>query len=199
MSARGGWGHAHIKGPMTGERAEAAEADEKKKKGKKIMAVSYRLYQNNREGKFKGMWYARASHNGTVDIDKLADIMQANCTVKRSDILAVLSELVEVMTDQLQNSMRVKLNGFGAFKIGLKTIPAATAKEFNMNNIKGMHVLFQPEATRQAGKRFYNHTFLANAKVREATVYDVDKGGDNAEGHDAGSKGNEEQSVEGNA
>lgn len=119
------------------------------------MAVSYRLYQNNREGKFKGMWYARACHNGTVDIDKLADIMQAN--------------------------------------------PAATAKEFNMNNIKGMHVLFQPEATRQAGKRFYNHTFLANAKVREATVYDVDKGGDNAEGHDAGSKGNEEQSVEGNA
>ena len=118
------------------------------------MAVSYRLYQNNREGKFKGMWYARACHNGTVDIDKLADIMQANCTVKRSDILAVLSELVEVMTDQLQNSMRVKLNGFGAFKIGLKTIPAATAKEFNMNNIKGMHVLFQPEATRQAGKRF---------------------------------------------
>ena len=65
---------------MTGERAEAAEADEKKKKGKKFMAVSYRLYQNNREGKFKGMWYARASHNGTVDIDKLADIMQANCT-----------------------------------------------------------------------------------------------------------------------
>ena len=111
----------------------------------------------------------------------------------------MLAELVEVMTDQLQNSMRVKLNGFGAFKIGLKTIPAATAKEFNMNNIKGMHVLFQPEATRQAGKRFYNHTFLANAKVREATVYDVDKGGDNAEGHDAGSKGNEEQSVEGNA
>ena len=45
------------------------------------MAVSYRLYQNNREGKFKGMWYARASHNGTVDINKLADIMQANCTV----------------------------------------------------------------------------------------------------------------------
>ena len=183
---------------MTGKRAEAAEADEKKER-KKIMAVSYRLYQNNREGKFKGMWYARACHNGTVDIDKLADIMQANCTVKRSDILAVLSELVEVMTDQLQNSMRVKLNGFGAFKIGLKTIPAATAKEFNMNNIKGMHVLFLPEATRQAGKRFYNHTFLANAKVREATVYDVDKGGDNAEGHDAGSKGNEEQSVEGNA
>ena len=94
---------------MTGERAEAAEADEKKER-EKIMAVSYRLYQNNREGKFKGMWYARACHNGTVDIYKLADIMQANCTVKRSDILAVLAELVEVMTDQLQNSMRVKLN-----------------------------------------------------------------------------------------
>ena len=63
----------------------------------------------------------------------------------------------------------------------------------------GFYLASQPEATRQAGKRFYNHTFLSNAKVREATVYDVDKGGDNAEGTDAGSKGSEEQSVEGNA
>lgn len=44
MSARGGRGHAHIKGPMTGERAEAAEADEKKERkknyGSKLSSLS---------------------------------------------------------------------------------------------------------------------------------------------------------------
>ena len=65
------------------------------------MAVKYRIYQSNRKGTFKGKWYARAVHEGTVTTDELADIMQNNCTVKRSDILAVISELVETMSTQL--------------------------------------------------------------------------------------------------
>lgn len=139
------------------------------------MAVNYKLYQCNREGKQKGLWYARASYNGTVDTAQLADIMQANCTVKRSDILAVIAELVEVMSTQLANSMRVKLDGFGSFKIGLTTAPADTAKAFTAANIKGMHVIFQPEASRQTGKKFYDRVLLKGVKVREANIYDVDK------------------------
>lgn len=72
------------------------------------MAVFYKLYQENREGSAnKGKWYARAVHTGTVTIDDLADEMQANCTVKRADIVAVLSELVETMQKHLQMSHRV--------------------------------------------------------------------------------------------
>lgn len=140
------------------------------------MAVNYKLYQCTREGKFKNMWYARATHNGTVDTDQLATIMQANCTVKRSDIVAVLTELVEVMTDQLQNSMRVKLDGFGSFKIGISSAPAESAKEFGAGNIRGLHVLFQPEAKRDINTNKLQRTFLKAVKVREASVYNVDKG-----------------------
>ena len=155
------------------------------------MAVNYKLYQCNREGKQKGLWYARASYNGTVDTAQLADIMQANCTVKRSDILAVIAELVEVMSTQLANSMRVKLDGFGSFKIGLATAPADTAKEFTAANIKGMHVIFQPEASRQAGKKFYDRVLLKGVKVREANIYDVDKGAGTADSADVKAGANE--------
>ena len=79
------------------------------------MAVNYKLYQCNRDCEQKGLWYARASYNGTINTSQLADIMQANSTVKRSDIMAVLTELVEVMNYQLGNSMKVKLDGFGSF------------------------------------------------------------------------------------
>lgn len=110
------------------------------------MAVKYKIYQSKRNDRFEGRWYARAVHEGTVTTDDLADIMQDNCTVKRSDILAVISELVEVMRTQLQNSMRVKLDRFGTFKLGISTTSAEKAKDFTPGaNIKGIHVLFQPE------------------------------------------------------
>ena len=77
---------------------------------------------------------------------QLAEIMQENCTVKRSDIEAVLRELVPTMTRAMQDSKRVKIDGLGSFKIGLKTKAAASAKEFNaQKNVRGMHVNFMPE------------------------------------------------------
>ena len=111
------------------------------------MPVFFKLYRENRESsRFNGQWYARAVHTGTVDIDDLAEEMQANCTVKRADIVAVLSELVETMKKHLQMSHRVKLDRLGTFKIGMSTKPAATPEEFTAsNNVKSVHVLFQPE------------------------------------------------------
>lgn len=150
------------------------------------MAVKYRIYQSNRKGKFQGKWYARAVHESTITTDDLATIMQSNCTVKRSDILAVISELVETMNTQLQNSMRVKLDRFGTFKIGISTYPAESAKEFSVKNVKGLHVLFQPEFKIDAkGNRIQN--FITGAKMSEITPYNIDKSG--AEGVSDGENG----------
>ena len=69
------------------------------------MAVFYRLSQvTSPKQKGYGKWYPRAVMTNTVDTDALATIMQRNCTVKKSDILAVISELIETMQDQLQDS-----------------------------------------------------------------------------------------------
>ena len=153
------------------------------------MAVKYKLYQENRDNsQYKGKWYGRAVHEGTVGIDELADIMQANCTVKRADILAVISELVETMKTQLQNSMRVKLDRFGSFKIGLNTSPADSAKDFTpQKNVKRLHIIFQPEVkVDRNGSR--TQSFLTGTKLRELDVYNVDKS-DGADSGDAGTGG----------
>ena len=139
------------------------------------MAVLYRLSQNKMSSsKAYGKWFAQAVMTGTIDTDALAEIMQRNCTVKKSDILAVISELIETMQDQLQNSKRIKLNGFGAFKLGIENAAggAATAAEFSAGkNIKGLHVLFQPEVKTSAdGSRV--KTFLTGIKVAEYGEYD---------------------------
>ena len=153
------------------------------------MAVLYRLGQNKMsKSKAYGKWYAQAVMTGTVDTNALADIMQRNCTVKKSDILAVITELIETMQDQLQNSKRVKLDGFGAFKIGIENAEggAATAAGFSSGkNIKSLHVLFQPEVkTDSTGMRL--KTFISGCTVQEAPKNDVDTS-KAAESHESGS------------
>ena len=113
------------------------------------MSVLYRLYQNNNDkSPGKGKWYAKAVMTNVIDTKKLADIMQRNCTVKRADIMAVLTELVETMRDQLQDSKRVKLDGLGSFKLALTSKGAATAADWNPNtHITGVRIRFRPSST----------------------------------------------------
>ena len=132
------------------------------------MAVLYRLYQNNNDkSPGKGKWYAKAVMTNVIDTKKLADIMQRNCTVKRADIMAVLTELVETMRDQLQDSKRVKLDGLGSFKLALTSKGAATAADYEVKkHVKKVRVLFSPESsTDSSGQR--TKTFLEGVKVQE--------------------------------
>lgn len=132
------------------------------------MSVFYKLYQDNRDNStHRGMWYGRAKHIDTVTTEQLADEMQENCTVKRSDILAVISELVTTMQKKLQQSMAVKIDRLGTFKIGLNTTPAPSAKEFTATkNVKGTHLLFQPE-TKIDKNGYRQRAMLVGVSVKE--------------------------------
>ena len=139
------------------------------------MSVFYRLSKvTSPKAKGYGKWYPRAVMTETVETDELATIMQRNCTLKRADIVAVISELIETMQDQLQNSKRVKLNGFGSFKIGIKGEGADTAADFSVSkNVKGLHVLFMPEVKKDSnGQR--QKTFISGCNVQEVPKNDVD-------------------------
>lgn len=138
------------------------------------MSVFYKLYQDNRmNSSKKGQWYARAVTTDTVTTDDLADIMQNNCTVKRADILAVISELVETMKTELQNSRRVKLDRFGTFKIGLSSKASPTVKDFNTaTHVRSLHVLFQPELKIDKNRK-RTKQFLTGCKVQELPKNDV--------------------------
>lgn len=136
------------------------------------MAVNFKIYQSNRKGNTNGKFYARAAHRETVGTKELAEVMQNNSTVKRSDIVAVLTELSEVMRQELHRSNKVRIDGIGTFKVGIHSKGAKTAKEFNAtDNIVGSHILFMPETTIDAnGNRV--KALLAGLKVKEAASYE---------------------------
>ena len=138
------------------------------------MSVKFRLHKNTSVGtKMSGKWYARMVPTGLCSTKQLASIIQQNCSMKKSDVLAVLDEMVEVMTQQMQAGNRVKLDGFGSFKIGLNCKGATSAEEFTVKkNIKGTHVVFTPErSTDSAGNK--TKQFLQGVVVEELPINTV--------------------------
>ena len=160
------------------------------------MSVFYRLSKvTSPKAKGYGKWYPRAVITQTVDTEQLAAIMQRNCTLKKADIVAVISELIETMADQLQDSKRVKLNGFGSFKIGIRGEGADSAADFSTSkNIKGLHVLFQPEV-KTDGSGLRQKTFITGCSVQEAPKNDVDT---TKPANSGGNGGNTQPSTGGN-
>ena len=158
------------------------------------MSVFYRLSKvTSPKAKGYGKWYPRAVITETVDTEQLAAIMQRNCTLKKADIVAVISELIETMADQLQDSKRVKLNGFGSFKIGIRGEGADSAADFSTSkNIKGLHVLFQPEV-KTDGSGLRQKTFITGCSVQEAPKNDVDTTKPANSGSNGGSTGGSTQ------
>lgn len=141
------------------------------------MSIFYRLHQNNMDGsKMFGKWYGKAVHTQVVSTAELASIMQENCTVKYSDILAVLTELSTTMKKELLDSKRVKINGLGSFKVSFSSKGADSAKEYSAKDcVKRFRILFQPEvSTDEYGRR--THELLRGAKAQELPKNDVDKG-----------------------
>ena len=141
------------------------------------MAVIYKIYKNNnKKNPGYGKFYARAMHNGTANLEDIATIIERNCSMKKSDVKAVLTELVEVMTMQIQDSKRVKLDGLGTFKIGISTRGAESAADFNpAKHIKNMRVIFMPEAHVERDSRKHVKVLLSGVNVQEMMQYKIEK------------------------
>lgn len=110
------------------------------------MAVYYKLQENQiKNSKSQGKWFAHATPLGTKGIEDMAKIIQRNCSMKRSDVLAVLSEFSEVMADFLQDGYRIKIDKLGSFKVGVSSRGADSPSAFKgENDIRKARINFAP-------------------------------------------------------
>lgn len=132
----------------------------------------YKLYQNKNENmpKCYQKWYAHSVVTETVDLDYIAERIQRNCTAKKSDAKVVLTEMVEVIADCLKNSQRVKIDGFGAFKLGISSRGADSVQDFSVTeNIKSVHIVFQPETNVDAATRKRTKKMLQGIRFADSS------------------------------
>ena len=114
-----------------------------------------------------GQWFGRAVHTNTVDLEAIGEEIQENVSVKYSDVMGVLIELINVMNRHLNASEVVKLNGFGSFKIGLKTKGSLREEDFTASkNIVGARVNFLPFYTVDSVTQKRTVRFLSNVSVK---------------------------------
>ena len=109
------------------------------------MSIRYRKYQEKREGnKNYGKWYGRAVHLNNVSTKELAEEIAHATTATYADTLAVLNELSVALRRHLLNSDRVEIEGLGAFKVGIRTVAAATSADFGAQNVMSYRINYQP-------------------------------------------------------
>jgi predicted histone-like DNA-binding protein len=112
------------------------------------MAVIVDVYQGKRKTS-NNLWYGRAWHPGVLDTRALAKRIEQNVSAKESDVYAVLIELANVMTYEIQNGNKCHLDRFGYFSVGLRTTGALQEKDFSIKeHIKNAKCIFTPEYTK---------------------------------------------------
>ncbi len=114
------------------------------------MSQKFRKIQNkNDESAAYGKWFATAVYDQHfIDTEKLAEFIQTQASVKKSDIKAVLDELGSAMKHFFELGQKVRLDGIGIFKVGFSSIGAADKDSCGAANITTRRVLFQPESAR---------------------------------------------------
>ena len=77
-----------------------------------------------------GKYYATAVYdNHFIGTEELAEFIQTQASVKKSDIKAVLDELGGAMKHYFELGQKVKLDGIGIMKVGFSSIGVAKVED----------------------------------------------------------------------
>ena len=92
-----------------------------------------------------GKWYVKPVYSKkAIGTKELAEFIQTQATVKRSDCIAVLDELGSAFKHFFEMGQKVKLDNIGTFKVGCSSEGATTEENCTPSLVKTSRVLFQP-------------------------------------------------------
>ena len=113
------------------------------------MAQKVQKYINTNElSKMYGKYFVRAVYDQRfIGTSQLADFIQTQCTVKRSDIKAVLDELGAAFKHFFELGQKIQLDGIGIFKVGISSAASETEEGCTAALVKNSRVNFIPETT----------------------------------------------------
>jgi predicted histone-like DNA-binding protein len=104
------------------------------------------IKNNNKKSTAYNKFYAIPVYdNKFITTEGLADFIQTQCTVKRSDCKAVLDELGSAMKHYFELGQKIKLDGLGIFKVGITSAGTYSQEGANAGLVKRKRVLYAPE------------------------------------------------------
>ena len=114
------------------------------------MSQKYKKLQNkNDESTAYGKWYATAVYDQHfIETEQLAEFIQTQASVKKSDIKAVLDELGGALKHFFELGQKIRLDGIGIFRVGFSSIGTTTKDDCGAQTITKRRVIFIPESSR---------------------------------------------------
>ena len=111
------------------------------------MSQKVQIYQNQTVGtKASGKFFVRAVYdNKFITTSELADFIQMQASVKKSDCKAVLDELGAAMKHYFELGQKIRIDNIGIFKVAVSSSASDTLASCGASNVKKSKVLFQPE------------------------------------------------------
>ena len=127
-------------------------------------------------------YVARSLGSGKVSFEKTCARVSRICGIHRKTVDLVVSGLVDMMADDIDDGKTVQLGEFGLFRPTIRTKSAETAEEVTANNIVTKRIIFTP------GKIFQRT--LTDMSVTRAVTPDTDY----TDGNNNGGGGNGDDS-----
>lgn len=126
-------------------------------------------------------YVAKSVGSGRVKFEKMCARVSRICGVHRKTVDLVVSGLVDMMADDIDDGKTVQLGEFGLFRPTIRTKSAATAEEVTASNIVTKRIVFRP------GKIFQRT--LTDMSVTRAGTPDTDYTDGSSNGGNSGGNG----------
>ncbi len=148
------------------------------------MPVLYQPFQSSLKDKNgKQLFHPRVVRTGTVNISQIAKEIAAYSSLSPGDVKNTVENLVTVMTQHLQSSESVTLDGFGTFRMvmrsrgkGVDTSDEVSAAQASLT------VCFQPASTRNPDRSMATRSLVTGVKcLRFDRAETGSDGGDHGE------------------
>lgn len=131
------------------------------------MPVLYKPFQSVLEDKKtqKKLFYPRVVHTGNVTSDKLSKEIAAYSSLSPGDVKNALDNLVTVMTQHLQNSETVSVDGLGTFRMIMRSQGkgVSTADEVSASQAT-LTIRFQPATTKNQDRTVATRSMVSGTR-----------------------------------
>lgn len=122
-------------------------------------------------------YYPCAKSMGELTLEDMCKLIEKNCTLTSTDIMAVLNATDEVMREQLANSMIVRVGNLGHMRLSLSGKGALTPEKFTVGHITKARIIFTPsKATKKALKVLEYERYVPEKEEPTNAEGDSDEG-----------------------
>lgn len=117
------------------------------------MAIPFEFYPNpNPDPNAPKVYHPRVVAKGTVALKDIVEAVSARCTLNAADVHAAITAIEQVVSENLANGYRVRLEGLGSFSLTLAAPPVDDPTKVRAASITAKSVVFAPE------KAFVSHS-----------------------------------------